>query len=105
MLPCVRVRIRLVVAAFALVVPFLPASQTALAAPSTRWVNDDGPLAAAPGSSCDRPGYRRIQDAVSAASAGERVNVCAGTYAEQVVVPAGKDNLALRSVDAWKAVI
>lgn len=38
------------------------------------------------GTSCASPGYNTIQAAVDAAPAGAKVKVCAGTYAEQVVV-------------------
>jgi parallel beta-helix repeat protein len=42
---------------------------------------------------------------VTAAAPGDRINVCPGTYPEQVVIPLGKDNLRLISVERWKAVI
>src|SRR5947207_9415884 len=100
-----RFRIQLIIGALALVVPFVPPSLTAQAAQTTRWVNDDSPISAPPGTSCDHPAYRKIQEAVNAAAPGDRVNVCPGTYTEQVVVPAGKNNLTLRSVNTWQAVI
>ncbi len=63
--------------------------QHALALAATRWVNDDDPNGggyAPPGTSCNNPGYSTIQDAVDAASAGDIIRVCAGVYAEQVVI-------------------
>jgi parallel beta-helix repeat protein len=75
------------------------------AAATTHWVNDDGVLFAPPGMNCTKPGYPTIQAAVNAAAPGDRINVCAGTYMEQVTIPAGKDNLELRSVEHWQAVI
>src|ERR1051325_870012 len=76
--------------------------------PTTRWVNAVDPNGfpySPPGTSCDNPGYQTIQDAVTDASSGERINVCPGTYTEQVTIPAGKDNLRLRSTKQWEAVI
>ncbi len=52
---------------------------------TTRWVNDDKPIAAAPGKNCDKPGYSTIQAAINASVAGDTVRVCAGTYAGAVV--------------------
>jgi parallel beta-helix repeat protein len=70
----------------------------------TIWVNDDAP-AVPPGNGCPHPDYNTIQAAVTAAAAGDRINVCSGTYEEQVTIPAGKDNLWLQSVGRWAAVI
>jgi parallel beta-helix repeat protein len=74
----------------------------------THWVNDDdpnGPPYVPPGTSCNNPGYRTIQEAVTAASAGDHINVCPGLYPEQVVIPADKDDIRLRSTRQWEAVI
>jgi hypothetical protein len=54
---------------------------------------------------CAKDGYATIQAAVNAASAGDKVKVCAGTYTEQVTVGAGKDGLSLESEQPLKAVI
>src|SRR5439155_19991224 len=76
--------------------------------PTTRWVNDDDPNGGGydfpdPGTSCENPGYQKIQDAVNAAAAGDRINVCPGTYSEQVTI--AQDNIQLRAVRRWDAVI
>jgi parallel beta-helix repeat protein len=76
-----------------------------LAGSNTLWVNDDGVPMPTTGSSCNNPNYSTIQGAVNNASAGYRINVCPGTYIEQVTIPAGTDNLRLRSVKRWEAII
>src|SRR6267143_3156643 len=73
--------------------------------PTTLWVNAAAIAPIPPGTSCDNPGYRKIQDAVDDATTGDRINVCPGTYMEQVIIPAGKDNIGLRSTRRWEAVI
>lgn len=78
------------------------ADHTPTADPTTLWVNHTDSYDP-PGSSCAHPDYPTIQAAVDAAAPGDRINVCAGTYVEQVIIP--KDNIQLRSVGAWKAVI
>src|SRR3954447_6362480 len=40
--------------------------------------------------------FTTIQAAVDAASPGDHIKVCAGTYAEHVVIGAGKDNLDIQ---------
>jgi hypothetical protein len=58
---------------------------------STFWVNNGVPTVAGHGSSCSAPGYSTIQAAVTAAEAvvsTGTVNVCPGTYVEQVQVTA-----------------
>lgn len=82
---------------------------TASASSTTRWVNDNDPnlfLYAPPGTSCNDPGYQTVQAAVNAAGPGDRINVCPGTYAEQVVIAGGaKNNIQLRSTSLWQAII
>jgi Right handed beta helix region len=88
---------RVLVLALAAVVCALASTTQAFAA--THWVNDDAATSAPPGTSCERPGYQDIQPAVAAAAAGDTINVCPGTYPEQVVVEsAAKSNLLIRSV-------
>jgi parallel beta-helix repeat protein len=81
----------------------------AAAAGTTRWVNDDDPNGGAyspPGTSCTNPGYPTIQSAVNAASAGDTILVCPGTYQEQVTISGpAKNNLTLRSTSPLQAVI
>jgi hypothetical protein len=54
---------------------------------------------------CPNAQYNSIQAAVDAASPGAMIKVCAGTYTEQVTIPAGKDNLTLYSVPDLEAII
>lgn len=55
----------------------------ALAA-STQWVNDN--VAVGSNTSCASPGYNDIQSAVTAATAGDTIRVCAGSYSGQILV-------------------
>jgi hypothetical protein len=88
---------RLLALALAVVLWALASTSQAFAA--THWVNDVAATSAPPGTSCDRPGYQAIQPAVAAAVAGDTINVCPGTYPEQVVVETpAKSNLLIRSV-------
>ena len=54
---------------------------------------------------CPDAQYNSIQAAVDAASPGATIKVCAGTYTEQVAIPAGKDDLTLYSVPDLQAII
>ena len=75
---------------------------TLFAAPSTFWVNDDSLGGySAPGTSCTNPGYATIQSAVNAASAGDTVYVCSGSYTENVSI--NKPGLAVMSTSGAAA--
>ena len=66
------------------------------------WVNDDALIYAPPGTSCNNAGYATIQAAVNAAAAGDTVNVCPGTYTENVTID--KANLKVVGTSATSAV-
>lgn len=54
---------------------------------SKLWVSNSAPLAAAPGTSCAHPGYSTIQSAINVAgNFGATIEVCAGTYTEQLTM-------------------
>jgi len=60
--------------------------QTAAAA-TIRWVNDDDPNGGGyfpPGTSCTDPGYSTVSAAVAAAISGDTIQVCPGTYVENI---------------------
>jgi hypothetical protein len=48
------------------------------------WVNGAAPVGA--NTSCASPGYKTVQAALNAAASGGTVNVCAGTYTEQIEI-------------------
>ena len=56
---------------------------------TTRWVSNTATLGTPPGTSCADPGYATISDALAAASSGDTIKVCAGTYDEQLVITQG----------------
>src|SRR6188768_2848876 len=78
----------------------LPAS----AAGTTRWVDDDG-KAGPGGCAGSATAKATIQAAVNAASAGDTILICPGTYPEFVNVGAAKDGLTIRGVKQWTAKI
>jgi nitrous oxidase accessory protein NosD len=54
---------------------------------------------------CPNAQFTTIQSAVLVAMPGDKIKVCAGTYIEQVTIPAGKDGLTLFAEAAFQAVI
>lgn len=74
-------------------------------AATTHWVNIEATVPIPPGNGCNHAGYVTIQAAVNAASPGDTIRVCRGTYNEQVTIPAGKNHLTLHAVSHWHAVI
>ena len=54
---------------------------------------------------CPNAGYTTIQAAVTAASPGDHITVCPGTYIEQVTIPAADNGLRLESQKPLLAVI
>ena len=61
-------------------------------------VDDDG-------LDCPNAQFVTIQSAVTAATTGDRIKVCRGTYIEQLTIPAGKDDITLFSEGARQAII
>ena len=69
----------------AVLLPVLCVGATAAAAQaSTVYVSNSTPVVSG-GKSCAQPGYKTVQAGIAAA-AGGTVNVCAGTYTEQVTI-------------------
>jgi nitrous oxidase accessory protein NosD len=54
---------------------------------------------------CPNADYTTIQSAVTAANPNDTIEVCRGTYVEQVTIPASKDDLELRGKPHLQAVI
>lgn len=59
--------------------------QVANASAATLWVSNSVPVSS-PGSSCADPGYSTIQAAIDAAAGGARIEVCSGTFVEQLTI-------------------
>jgi hypothetical protein len=57
----------------------------ASASASNLWVSSSAPVSS-PDNSCAHPGYSKIQTAIAAASTGATVQVCAGSYTEQLTI-------------------
>jgi parallel beta-helix repeat protein len=68
------------------------------ASAATLLVDDDGVQ-------CRNAAYTTIQAAIAAAASGDTIEVCAGTYAEQLQFEAGQDGITLRAQTPQQAVI
>jgi hypothetical protein len=75
--------------------------------PNASTSTPGGNLIVAPplSTNCPNAQYNSIQAAVNAAPSGAMIKVCAGTYIEQVTIPASKSDLTLYSVPDLQAVI
>ncbi len=69
---------------------------------ATRWVSPNA-FGLAPGTSCNNAGYATIQAAINAAIAGDIVNVCPGTYVENIAI--NKPNLTVSSTGGFGVTI
>jgi len=69
---------------------------------ATRWVSPIA-LGPAPGISCSIAGYVTIQAAINAANAGDTVNVCPGSYLENIAI--NKANLTVSSTGGYHVTI
>ena len=69
---------------------------------ATLWVSSNaaGP---APGISCNNAGYATIQAAINAANSGDTVNVCPGSYIENITI--NKANLTVTSTGGFDVTI
>src|SRR5712671_1379682 len=63
-----------------ILVPIFVLPTTAWPAGHTRLLVDDDKV------ECPNAGFTRIQDAIDAASPGDEIHICKGTYAEQVTI-------------------
>jgi hypothetical protein len=72
-------------AAVAAICALLALAAAANASAATLYVNNEVPVVAG-GKSCAQPPYNKVQSAISAAPAGSTINVCSGTYTEQLTV-------------------
>lgn len=79
-----RLKINLLAALALLATVFV--CQEVYAKPATFWVNNDATTYVPPGMSCEDAGYLTIQAAVNAANVGDTVNVCPGSYSENVAI-------------------
>lgn len=75
-----------------------PSSSAMSVASNRMLIVDDG-------ADCPNAEYATIQAAVNAATPGDAIKVCRGTYVEQVTIPAGKSSLVLFAEAARQAVI
>ena len=76
----------LVIAVLAVLVSLVTLGNSSVSAATTRWVNEADLSPSPPGTSCANAGYVTISAAVAAASPGDTIKVCPGTYPEQVMI-------------------
>ena len=72
------------------------------ASAATSWVSPNA-LGPAPGISCSNAGYATIQAAINAANAGDTINVCPGSYLENINI--NKPNLTVSSTGGFGVTI
>ncbi len=72
------------------------------AAGGSLWVSNVAALSSAPGTSCSHPGYSTIQSAIDAAIPGSTIQVCSGTYTEQLSIT---KSLAIKAVGSVNVVL
>jgi hypothetical protein len=65
---------------------FSPFAATAVPTSHTTWYVSSATATGLSGGSCNYPGFNTISAAVTAASPGDTIIVCSGTYQEQVVI-------------------
>src|ERR1043166_4777011 len=82
-------------------------SELSTVGPATASSSSSGSMLVVDDNFADGPNaqFTTVQSAVTAAAPGSTIKVCRGTYVEQVIIPAGKDNLTLFSEAAFQAVI
>lgn len=102
-IPVKRVRRSLLVSAVRAATATVVLCTAAYTSAATLWVNDDAASYVPPGTNCLQAGYATIQGAVDAASPGDTINVCDGTYDENVVILT--DDLTLVSTSGATATI
>jgi nitrous oxidase accessory protein NosD len=54
--------------------------------PSKVWVSNTSPLVPGAGRSCTQPGFSTVQSAIAGVASGGTVEICAGTYTEQLQI-------------------
>jgi nitrous oxidase accessory protein NosD len=80
------IRKLLVLAVLTLFVTLVVLGNSSVSAATTHWVNEAELTPSPPGTSCADAGYMTISAAVAAASPGDTIEVCPGTYLEQVMI-------------------